>query len=184
MNNRKYYILPLLAVLMVLTLSVKSASAYFTTYVTAKGGRVLAFNPETEIDEEYSAGMKTIRVRNTGDVDVFVRLTYFYPSNVTVAPDKSSSAKWKHLGGAAYEYTEKVAPGASTEDFKLAIDLSGATAADIETFNVIVVYEFTPAFGDTPDWNSKDVIEIDTTETVTPEPVTPGGSESGTGGGN
>lgn len=66
------------ALVLVGSLSIKSAMAYFTTYVTAKGGYEVSFDTTTTLEEESVVNrIKQVQVQNTGEKPCYVRVKYF-----------------------------------------------------------------------------------------------------------
>ena len=138
------YILPLLAVVLVLSAGIGMASAYFTTYVTAKGGYVIHLNYETEIHEDVSQWTKRVSLYNReGSSPIFVRAKVFFADPYTL---EISGANWVLDSEGFYRYQLPVYGGQSTAD-ELLIHISGIPedAKPGDDFNVIVVYESVPA---------------------------------------
>ena len=73
--NKKNICLTAVALLAVISLSVGSAMAYFSTYIISKGSKemVLDFS-ETEINEKVEPGMKKITVKNTQNTEKLKKL--------------------------------------------------------------------------------------------------------------
>lgn len=140
------------------SLSLQSASAYFTTYVTAKGGYQLDFGETTDIEENVSQMTKHIVIQNTGDAngdqDVYVRVKVFNGSIFDLAfsdgeassmGDQASSVgdgSWS-LGEDGYYYYSKIL---KPQEMTSVLD---AKITDLpedykDSFNIIVVQECTP----------------------------------------
>ena len=69
--NKKTLCLTAAALTLTAGLSVGSAMAYFTTYVTAQGGQELSLGfTEVIPDEEVSDWTKHIKIENTGDYSI------------------------------------------------------------------------------------------------------------------
>ena len=76
--NKKTLCLTAAALTLTAGLSVGSAMAYFTTYVTAQGGQELSLGfTEVIPDEEVSDWTKHIKIENTGDYECYVRVKVF-----------------------------------------------------------------------------------------------------------
>ena len=60
--KKKNVILALLAAGLVLTSSVGSAWAYFTTYVEAQGGVTISLGDETDVEETFSSWTKHVSI--------------------------------------------------------------------------------------------------------------------------
>lgn len=139
-------------------ISIQSASAYFTTYVTAKGGYQLEFGETTEIEENVSQMTKHIVIQNTGDEtgdqDVYVRVKVFNGSmfNLTYSDGEASTmgdqagsvgdGTWS-LGDDGYYYYSKIL---KPKELTSVLD---AKITDIpedykESFSIIVIQECTP----------------------------------------
>lgn len=154
------------------------AMAYFTTYVTSEGGKVLELGfPTTEVEEEVSAGEKRITINNTGDYDCYVRVKAFKGDQYDLT--WTAGSKWQKLGE-YYYWTEILQAKGSTDSKALVVKISSKeteTAAD--SFNVIVVQECTPVpyddngnviAWDKVDWNrTADVIKTETSEPLQPK---------------
>lgn len=161
-NHKKIFVLSAAALCMIGALTLESASAYFTTYVSAGGSHVIHLGAEAEIYEELSDMTKHVSITNLSKInDCFVRVKVFYSSEVAVSyQDKSESGSlWTYSKEDGYWYYGPILPaGASTEILDVKI---GDLPADFdkESFNVIVVQECTPVIYDeagnpTADWNT------------------------------
>ena len=64
--KKRTLILAVLAVVLVLSASIGSAVAYFTTYATARGGYVIHLGGRTEIEEDIVNNRKTVRIAVSG----------------------------------------------------------------------------------------------------------------------
>ena len=66
------------ALTMAVSLNMKSAIAYFTTYVTASGGHPITYTvTEPQPEEVFDQGHKIVTAKNTGTVDCYVRVRAF-----------------------------------------------------------------------------------------------------------
>lgn len=150
------------ALCMTAALTLKGASAYFTTYVSAGGSHVVRLGSQTEIHEELSAMTKHISITNTSPInDCFVRVKVFYGGYLNVSyQDKSENGNlWTFNQEDGYWYYGPILPaGASTEILDVKIgDLP--EDFDKESFNVVVIQECTPVvYGEdgkaTADWST------------------------------
>ena len=150
LKNKKTLCLAAVAVLMVLTLSVGSAMAYFSTYVISKGSKLYEQEfPRTELDERISAGMKSITIKNVGNADgkgaaCFVRVKVIaadaYESRVSVAAGNNSESDW-YAEGDYYYYNKVLELGELTTTLDIHINTENLK----EAFNVVVIQENTPA---------------------------------------
>lgn len=134
--------------------AVKPAIAYFTDTIS-KDGKILVTLGDgelDEIDENVTAMVKRISIKNTGAYDVFVRAKAIFPAGIEV--EKEESTGWGDLTDGYYYYDEIVSPGESTERLNLKI-----TSSIDDDFNVIIIQEATKVLYDADgnpyaDWNN------------------------------
>ena len=140
-------------VALVMCMGVTPALAYFTDSTEASGGPVIGIQPTTHIEEEYADGVKHVTVANDekSTVAVFVRARAYSAETITVSGEGwTAEGDW-------YVYGEAVNPGESTAPLDVKITFpEGYEIGD--NFNVVVVYESTPAKYDennnpAPDWS-------------------------------
>ncbi len=159
--SKKTIGLLVVALLMVVSIGVGSALAYFTTYTKAKGGVELDLNfANTKIDEDVQKGEKILTVKNAeGAEAAYVRI------KVVVAEQYKNSLLYSELEGVSnwtpgtdgyYYYSLILQPGEATTE--LFVNLTEINATD--DFNVIVIQESTPVLykeDGTPyaDWSVK-----------------------------
>ena len=144
--NKKTLCLTAAALTLTAGLSVGSAMAYFTTYVTAQGGQELSLGfTEVIPDEEVSDWTKHIKIENTGDYDCFVRVKAFAPVELTYnAPNGGWTA-----GDKGYWYYDKVLPAGKKTETELNIKYTFPSVNDKpEEFNIVVIQECTPVLYD------------------------------------
>lgn len=142
----------LAAVVLTLTagITVGSAMAYFTTYVTAKGGYTveLAFT-KMEITEEVEYGKKEIILTNTGQHDCYVRLKALtgdrYKDSLLYS-EPGETTKWTPGADGYYYYSDIVAPEGTTT--KLNVSFAFPEGEEPVDFNVIIIQECTPVLFD------------------------------------
>ena len=142
--KRSKWLLALLAAALVISAGAGTAYAYFTTYVTAKGGYVLHLSGGTEIEEKVSSWTKHVTIRSKeGSAPVFVRVKAFAAEPLTL---DISGENWQK-GTDDYWCYEKPLEGGSATSDELLIALLGVPegAQPGEDFNVAVVYETVPA---------------------------------------
>lgn len=125
----------------VLTPGIGSASAYFTTYTGAAGGRILQVGSNPDMEEEFSGWAKTVTVTNSQDSQpIYVRARAFsggaYELNY-----EDGSGRWTAGSDGFYYYSEIVNAGESTAPLKVGIQ--GIPEED-GSLNVVVIYESTP----------------------------------------
>lgn len=140
--------LALAAVLLVIA-SVGVTYSYFTTYATAKGTIELPLSEQTTIDETVSNMTKSVTITNTAPVDdptsmtVFVRVKAFSGSTYPLIYE--GDASWTLGADGYYYYSEPLAPGEVTSKIDVRITGIPEDAPEDMKFNVVVVYETTPA---------------------------------------
>lgn len=158
-----------IAVVLLVSVSVGTALAYFTTYATAKGGHTLEFGPGTEIKEEFAAWTKTITAVNTGETDCYVRVKAFTGSRFALTypqhpdfPQSAADSKWSYHAEDGFWYYSDPLPGGqqsqTEEPLKVLINLPAEFSEKPEKFNVVIVQECTEVLyheDGTPyaDWN-------------------------------
>ena len=140
--KKRTLILAVLAVVLVLSASIGSAVAYFTTYATARGGYVIHLGGRTEIEEDIVNNRKTVRIFNRAQSDedigkypVFVRVKAFADSDGTLDYDANAGSLWQPNAGTAAH-----PEGAVTDPFVVTINLNRALKEG-EELDVIVVYD-------------------------------------------
>lgn len=147
--NRSAIVLVALAVVLILTATVGTTLAYFTTYATAKGSVEISFalSEETKIVEDLDGSTKVVHIENAeGSRPVFVRAKAFSGSTYPLAYEGSG---WIQGDDGYYYYGTSssnltiLEPGASTSDLDVDITFPQG-AVDGDSFNVVVVYETTP----------------------------------------
>lgn len=148
--DKKNICLTAVALLAVISISVGSAMAYFSTYVVSKGSKEIFLDfSETEINESIEPGLKKITVKNVGETECFVRVRVVVGGehDKKWEVDLKNSPDWKSGNDGYYYYfvgnEEKIlVPDEITSEFKIAIkDFK-------EEFNVVVIQENTPALYD------------------------------------
>ncbi len=172
--KKRSIVLAVFAAVLVLASSIGAAVAYFTTYVTANGGYVIHIENETHIHEDVGKGQKVIRIENTGEGPVFVRVKAFNGDDFNVEMDpESPSTNWEYkLEDGYWYYRDVVNPGDNTSELTLKItDIKDQQWEDGDVRNVIVIYESVPAYFDSdgnPDFGTAWSNDISSTEVVTP----------------
>lgn len=130
-----------LALTLVVTSSVSSSLAYFTTYVTAKGGVTIEYGSlSTELDEQVEGWEKTVNVKNTGTLDAWVRVRAYAGSQFDLR--YAAESGWRDGGDGWWYYSEPLAAGEVTA-VPVVVTISGPEELP-EEFNVVVVQECTP----------------------------------------
>ena len=152
--KKRYLILAVLAIAMVLSASIGTAIAYFTTYADARGGYVIHMKYETEIHEDVEAGVKTVSITNNADdpsdigaYPVFVRVRIFSGSDTNI--DTVSGPGWQTTPDStnAYRYGSALYAG-DPPTSGLRIEISEVKDSGIrpgDPVDVIVTYESVPS---------------------------------------
>ena len=172
-NRIRTGLMTAIAVMLVLSATMGTAWAYFTTYASAKGGVTLRMGHEDEITEEFNSWRKNLTITSTEDSrPVYVRARGFCAEyDLTY----SESQNWTPVGDWMY-YTKILPPGGEADTLVVRIhDVPKNVtegAKDGQSFNVIVVYESTeiqydengdPVTPENANWDGK----VDTTRTTT-----------------
>ncbi|MBR1780155.1 MAG: hypothetical protein IJ751_01970 [Oscillospiraceae bacterium] len=169
--KKKNIVLVALALVLVLTATVGSALAYFTTYVSAQGRIPIRLGTTTTIDEpDVTEFTKHVYITNTGAAACYVRARGFSASEY---PLTYSGEGWSD-GGDGWWYYDSILPGvdpndesavpARTTELLVAIGNVPADEADVDAFNVVVVYESAPAALDSSGevvWNQSAIVDND-----------------------
>ena len=145
-----------LAVGLVCISSVQNANAYFTTYVSAKGGYEVSWKHKEDIHEEFKDWSKYVTITSeAGSVPVYVRVKAFAGSTYQLVYEGD---KWTYKDG-YYYYNSELPGGGTTEALRVGIDNIPVNPKDGMNFNVVVVYETIPVqYGVNPwdaDWTQR-----------------------------
>lgn len=93
--KKSKWILTAFALIMVLGLSIGTAMAYFTTFVTAQGGMTIRLGDTTTIEEpEVSDWEKHIVIHNQGPDACYVRAKAFAGSTIQLDYSDKSGGLW------------------------------------------------------------------------------------------
>ena len=153
-SMKKKYLKTICLAAVVLTLvggiAVENAMAYFTTYVTAKGGYTMELGfTRTEIEEEVEYGKKIITLTNTGDYDCYARLKALtgdvYKESLLYS-EPSGAGKWTPGSEGYYYYSDIVVPSGVTTE--LEVKFAFPEGKKPTNFNVIIIQECTPVLYD------------------------------------
>lgn len=161
--NKKILWLSAFALVLVGSISIKSAMAYFTTYVTAKGGYELSFDTTTTIGEEEVVNrVKQVQVQNTGANPCYVRVKYFVGTELFhLVPTQTDG--WVEGEDGYWYYTRVLQPKGAKDSGDLTSKLGMQIAAKNNAkdmfsvdgtysyaydFDVVVVQEMVPVQAD------------------------------------
>ena len=201
--KKRNFIVFACAAIMILTASVKSASAYFTTYVSAVGMKEVVLGENTEIEERIDGVIKNITIKaDTDSEPVWVRVKGFSPDEaafpVRYNLGENPDSNWTEGADGWWDYAYPIANNGDvtydtmTSTLTVGMELpttkpDGTPVKPGDTFNLVVVYECTPVLYDedtleplAPDWNKGVTVHETAQGEVTPDDP---GTGSGTTGG-
>lgn len=141
-------IMPVLLAFVLLCVGhVESASAYFTTYVTAMGGYPVSWEHHEKIHEDFQDWKKYVTISSDPDsIPVYVRAKAFSGSTYQLS---YSGSEWKYTEKDQYCYYQKALNGGETTSALLvSIDNIPINPEKEDNFNVIVIYECIPVIYD------------------------------------
>ena len=134
-----------IAVMLIMSATMGSAWAYFTSYAKAKGGVTLKLGHQETVDEDFYRWEKTIDITSTKDSNaVYLRVKAFCAEYEV---SYKNTQNWSDGGDGWLYYGKTLAPGTSLsgsgDELKAFIDMNTPDEAleDGKTFNVIIVYE-------------------------------------------
>jgi len=173
--KKKLYLLPIIALLLgaifaVITIMPKSTTAYLTDddteiNILSPGDNKIEiierFDPPEELKEGVNTFNKAIKIKNTGDVDCFVRVfVEFTDAKIRdiskVSPDGTNFYSINELKdhlptgwvyeatgdlGPYYYYTTPIAPNESTPELIKQVKTTFESAIDVKPFDIIVYAE-------------------------------------------
>lgn len=155
--KRSTFLLLVLACVMVLSASIGTAWAYFTTSSTAEGGQTVGLaGSHTDITEtEVVQMIKHVIVSNVEGAPVYVRARAFSGSAYDLT---YSGDGWADGGDGFWYYGRILNAGEQASELLVSIGNVPDTPAEGESFNVVVIYESTPVQHDASgnayaDWN-------------------------------
>ena len=172
MKNRKAkqtICLAAAAAVLVGSLSIGSALAYFTTYTQAEGGVVLDLGfTQTLPEEKVVNGAKQVTIKNTGDYDCYVRMKALVGDDYTITYSEPDEAeKWAPGADGFYYYSDMLAAKTGvTSRIDVNITFPEPEDGEAPDFNVIIIQECTPVLYDNEgnpyaDWNkTADVTKV------------------------
>lgn len=157
--KKRHLILAVLAAVLVISASIGTSLAYFTTYSDAKGGYVIHLGHKTTIEEEVEGSTKVIRIQNKADTTeedgkypLFVRVKVFSGSDCTAELDSNKSSSGWTQSGDIYYYqdplyagVEPKAPQNITNPLYIKVNATNTNVKAGDTIDVVVVYESVPA---------------------------------------
>ncbi|MCR4617169.1 MAG: hypothetical protein K5669_03150 [Lachnospiraceae bacterium] len=160
--KKKSLILVAACAALILTSSIGTAFAYFSTYEKALGGYVIHLGDYEEITEDFNDWTKKVVITSKSDSldDVYIRIKAF--SGSTVNLQYVGDSKWSPAADGYYYYSDSLKAGESTTEIDVKIT-NIPEGVDPKSFNVVVIYEATKVkykADGTPyaDWN--DVLDV------------------------
>ena len=139
--EHKTILLTAAALLLVGSISLSTAMAYFTTYASAGGGvEINIVNTRNEVEERVEGLTKEICLENTSTQEEYVRVKVFCGSGFLLEY-ANASGKWSQGEGDYWYYSDIVKPGEITEPLLAAITVPEGHE---DSFDVIVVEESVP----------------------------------------
>ena len=143
--KKRYMILAAASLGMILTVSVPSALAYFTTYVSAVGEKEVVIRDMTVIKEpEVEGTTKSIVISADEDSEpVFVRVQSFVPEDFSVTYEGQGWSKKDPDDGWIY-YADPIDHGEQAGELRATMTGLPSDLEVGDTFNFVVVYEYTP----------------------------------------
>ena len=133
-----------LLLVMILSMCIAPAMAYFTANTEAEGAVPITLGDREEIDEDFDDWVKHVTITSEKDSEpVFIRAKVFYSvaSGLTVS---ISGSGWSLGEDGYYYYSEIVKAEQSTSVLDVAIGNITQNAEEGDEFNVIVIYESAP----------------------------------------
>ncbi len=141
----KRKILLVIAAVLVLSLSVGFASAYFSDHEAAQGAAKVQLGGETEIEENWDKGIKDVSIKNTGETEMVVRVIFYGPDsdNAKMTVHVAKNGNWVQHGN-YYYYKAVLQPGDQTpyEQLTAEVVFKEGTEADLgENYDIVVMQE-------------------------------------------
>ena len=109
----KNKILIVIASVLVLSLSVGFASAYFSDHEAAQGAATIQLGGQTEITEGWEDGIKHVSIENIGETEVIVRVAIYGPNTDDAKLTVAATGDWVDGGDGYYYYKKILQPGKS-----------------------------------------------------------------------
>ena len=149
MKQGKWFLF-LLSLVLVLSMSVGAAHAYFTASVTPKGGYVLRIGYTPQITEDLESDKLVRLTSENGAPTVFVRARAYTGTQFQdYLAYSCEDGSWTDGGDGYWYYMKPLEGGSSTSVLRVHVsknpNLFPAGAQPDEEANIIVVYESTPA---------------------------------------
>ena len=133
--------LTILAAVLIVTLSIGSALAYFTDSTDVNGKETVYAGAKTQITEDFDGdGHKRVSIKNTSDkVTVFIRVKAYSTHGFSLVGDN-----WETRGEYIY-YKLPLAPGETAAVLHVDHENFPTGYKEGESFTIVVVHECVPA---------------------------------------
>ncbi|MCF0129828.1 MAG: hypothetical protein HUJ70_14690 [Pseudobutyrivibrio sp.] len=133
----------ILAACLICAGQVNSANAYFTTYVTAKGGYVVNWEYHNKIKETFDNWKKCVIISSDpGSIPTYVRVKAFSGSKYTL--NYPANSDWTLGKDDFYYYNKPLLEGTDSTGLMIEINDVPTSPRKGDNFNVVVVYEAIP----------------------------------------
>ena len=141
--NKK--ILAAFACLLCLLVSVGMTVAYFSDYEDASGGATMHLQGRTELGEGSDHANKNIVIKNTGDMNMIVRVSITGSEKyMTISHENGDETAWAKING-FYYYKKVLKPGEQTPQIDALLKAEWKGQEPEYDFQVIVNHESAPA---------------------------------------
>ncbi|MBQ3322179.1 MAG: hypothetical protein IJH05_04980 [Firmicutes bacterium] len=142
----KRKILLVIAAVLVLSLSVGFASAYFSDHEAAQGAATIKLGGQTDIEEKWDDGIKDVSILNTGETEMVVRVIFYGPDseNAKMSVHVPENSKYWVKHGDYYYYKAVLQPKKQTPFGELTAEVifKEGTEADLgENYDIVVMQE-------------------------------------------
>ena len=138
-------ILAAFAVILCMTATTGLAIAYFNDYEDASGGATLHLEGKTELEEGSDEANKEIVIRNTGEMNMIVRVAiYGSDKYMTISHKNGDANAWAKIGD-FYYYKEVLLPGQTTPQIDAQLKAEWKGKEPDYDFEITVVHESAPA---------------------------------------
>ena len=143
---RKQNILFIIAAVLVLSLSVGFASAYFSDHEAAKGAATINLGAKDEIVESWDEGIKHVSIKNNSDkTELVVRVAVYGPNGENAKLSVDAKGDWEDHGDGYYYYKKILQPGKATpaDHLTAKVVFKEGTEADLgDNYDIVVMQDF------------------------------------------
>ena len=133
----KRNVLFVIAAVLVLSLSVGFASAYFSDYEAANGSATVKLGGKTQIVEDWPDGDKSVQIKNIGETEVVVRVAIYGPAGMKIT---TPGNKWVKQGD-YYYYNGVLKPNELTPEKSLIASVKEIKDDLGDNFDIVVMQE-------------------------------------------